>query len=65
MQGGLEQHIPPQAIVMMLGVPALSYEPTHHTGVGTISVLAPSDFFINFFSFKIQSFYLSFVTRLS
>ncbi len=45
-QGGLEQQMPPQAMVITLGLPFVSYEPTHQTGVGKISVLAPNDFFI-------------------
>ncbi len=38
--------MPPQAMVMIFGAPLESYVPTHHTGVGNISVLAPNDFFI-------------------
>src|SRR3990172_5245594 len=46
MQGGIEQQIPPQATVIMLGFPSLSYVPTTHTGVGNTRVFAPIDFFM-------------------
>jgi hypothetical protein len=44
--GGLEQQIPPQAIVIKLGWSFVSYDPTHHTGFGKAKVLAPNDFFM-------------------
>jgi hypothetical protein len=44
--GGFEQQIPPQAMVIRFGCPVISYDPTHHTGLGKAKVLAPKDFFI-------------------
>src|SRR4030067_658310 len=44
--GGVEQQTPPQATVIMLGFPSLSYVPTTHTGVGNTRVFAPIDFFM-------------------
>jgi hypothetical protein len=45
--GGLELQTPPQAMVMALALPSLSYVPMTHTGVGYINVFAPNDFFID------------------
>lgn len=51
-QGGVEQQTPPQAMVITLEWPLVSYDPTHQTGVGKISVLAPNDFFMKFNPFN-------------
>ena len=44
MQGGEEQHIPPQAAVMTFGRPVLSYVPMTSTGAGYRTAFGPSDF---------------------
>jgi hypothetical protein len=38
--------MPPYAVAMPFGLPSLSWEPTIHVGVGTISVLAPREHFV-------------------
>jgi hypothetical protein len=43
-EAGLEQHTPTQDEVIMLGRPALSYDPMTQTGTGMM-VLAPKDTF--------------------
>ena len=47
--GGWEQQIPFYAAVIAFGLPSPSYVPTTHTGVGTTSVFAPKDFFMDIF----------------
>jgi len=47
--GGWEQQIPTHAAVIAFGLPSRSYVPTTHTGVGTTSVFAPKDFFMDIF----------------
>jgi hypothetical protein len=54
-QGGFEQQIPPQAMVITLGLPSLSYVPTHQTGAGKIKVCGPRDFFIRINPFCLES----------
>jgi hypothetical protein len=44
--GGWEQQMPPQAAVIPLGLPCLSYDPTIQAGVGQIRVFAPSERFM-------------------
>jgi hypothetical protein len=51
-QGGLEQQMPPQAMVITFGFPVESYDPTHQTGAGKMRVFAPNDFFMWFSPFS-------------